>query len=72
MTEKVVFTEKQLSRMERNKDIINAYKALRKKNPEISPERIFATIAADYNIGTAAIRQICVKSGAHVNRKTTN
>lgn len=69
---KLLFTEKQLSRMERDKEIINSFKNLRKKNPSISAERIFATIAENYNIGSAAVRRVCVKAGAHVNRKTAN
>ena len=70
--EKVLFTEKQLSRMERNKEIIASYKTLRKKNPDISPQRIFVTIAENYDITPAAIRQICQRSGAYVNRKADN
>ena len=70
--EKVLFTEKQLTRMERNKEIINSYKVLRKKNPDISAERIFATIAENYNITACAIRHICVKSGVHANGKAAS
>ena len=68
----ILFTEKQLSRMERNKEIISSFKALRKKNPDISPQRLFATIAEDYSISAAAIRQICRRGGVYVNRKHTN
>ena len=70
--EKVLFTEKQLSRMERDKEIINSYKSLRKKNPTISAERIFATIAENYSVGPAAIRRVCVKAGIYANWKAAN
>lgn len=70
--EKVLFTEKQLSRMERNKEIIASFKSLRKRNPDISPQRLFATIAEDYDISAAAIRQICQRSGVHVNRESAS
>ena len=69
---KVLFTEKQLSRMERNKEIIASYKALVKKNPDISSERIFATIAENYGVSSGAIRRICTISGVYANRKSAN
>ena len=69
---KVLYTEKQLSRMERNKEIVASFKTLRKKNPDISPERIFTTIAQNYNISSCAIRQICTKNGVYVNGKVDN
>lgn len=70
--EKVLYTDAQLSRMKRNKEIIASFKALRRANPDASPERIFATIAQNYELGSAAIRQICRRSGVYVNGKTDN
>ena len=56
-------TEKQLSRMERNNEIGAMFKTLRKKYPGSSLERLFTEIAKDYQLTTAAIRNICQKRG---------
>ena len=65
----ILLTERQISRAERNKAIIASFKELRKKNPDVSPQRIFATIAEGYDLGAAAIRQICKRSGVYANGK---
>lgn len=65
----IVYKEKTRERMARNDRITEAYKQLRKENPDVSAERIFATIALDYNISSAAIRAICAKTGVYANRK---
>lgn len=59
----VLFTEKQITRAERNKGILGEFKSLRKKNPDISLERIFSTIAQNYDISSAAVRMVCKRAG---------
>ena len=63
MENTLLFTEKQLSRKARNDEIAASFKKLRKKNPDISNERIFAEIAKNYPISSASVRVICYKRG---------
>ena len=61
--EKALYTEKQLSRLERDREIAATFKALRKKFPSSKLERFFVEIAKDYGVTSAAIRAICKKQG---------
>ena len=61
--ERALYTEKRMSRNERNKAIAKAFSTLKKKYPDSKLERIFVEIAKDYGITSASIRAICKKSG---------
>lgn len=64
--EKVLYTKKGLTsieRIERDRAIVTAFKAFRKKYPTSSLEGIFIEIAKDSDLTTAAIRAICKKQG---------
>lgn len=61
--ERALYTEKQLAKKERNDAIVTSFKALKKKFPDSSLERIFTEIAKDYTITTAAIRNVCKARG---------
>lgn len=64
--EKVLYTKRGLSgidRIERDKAIVAAFKALRKKYPTSSLEGIFLEIKKESDLTTAAIRAICKKQG---------
>lgn len=57
------FTDAQLLRYERNKEIEAAFKKLRKQNTLCSNERIFTEIAKSYNITSASVRHILYTRG---------
>ena len=63
---KVLYAKKNLSgiqRIERNDELVAAFKELREKYPTSSLEGIFAEIAKKSDLTTAAIRAICKKRG---------
>ena len=62
-TDKAPGTAKQKEKQKRNDKIASMFLKLRKKYPDVSLERIFAVIAEDYPITTAAIRNVCKDRG---------
>lgn len=64
---KIKRTEGQISRAQRNKEIIRKYAVLKRKYPELSRERLYSTIAEDYSISSGAIRAICEKEAQAEN-----
>jgi len=64
----IKYTKKGLARMERNKKIVASYLDLSSRNPDVKAERIFAGIADEFKMTSAAIRGICKREGVYVSR----
>lgn len=60
---KILMTEKQATRQERNNEIVAAYKALKRKYPDSSINLITAEIAKNYPLTPQGIRAICKHGG---------
>lgn len=64
MTTKMLMTDKEITRAQRNEGIVKAFMEMRKEYPKVRKTRLFKAVAAEYGLTGNMVRIIVQKAYA--------